>query len=181
MGKRISKVMTKTGDQGETGLGDRSRVGKDSLRIHVLGDVDELNSVVGLVLAHYLKADDISAVLSQVQNDLFDLGGECAIPETELVTEEHVVNLEKKLQEFNKDLPELKEFILPGGCVAGAQCHVARTVCRRAERSFVTLSQQEKTNPQSLKYLNRLSDLLFVIARLINKREGQSESFWSRV
>ena len=180
MAKRISKVVTKTGDKGDTGLGDKSRVAKDSARVQVLGDVDELNSHIGLVLANYKEVDDINATLSQVQNDLFDLGGELAIPGTELVKNEQVDNLEKELNVLNADLPELPEFILPGGSVAGAQCHVARTVCRRAERKMVSLAKQEKINPQGLKYLNRLGDLLFVIARTINDRAGAPEKFWQR-
>lgn len=178
MGNRLSKIYTRTGDDGSTGLGDGSRVGKDSLRVDAYGTTDELNSVLGMVLAHPLP-DDIREALVQAQHDLFDLGGElCLPPGTELVFDDDITRLENLLDGFNADLPPLKDFILPGGGHAAATCHLARTVCRRAERAVVALARVEPVRPESIGYLNRLSDLLFVIARVLARAAGEGEVLW---
>src|SRR5215210_6881372 len=161
MGHRLSKITTRTGDAGETGLGDGSRVAKDSARIAALGDIDELNSAIGMVLAEELP-QEVRAALDQVQHDLFDLGGELSIPGHAMLGEAQVAALESWLEEWNAPLAPLKEFILPGGSRAAAAAHLARTVCRRAERTVVTLARDEKVPPLLQQYLNRLSDLLFV-------------------
>lgn len=177
MGNRLSKIYTRTGDGGETGLGDGSRVLKDSLRVEAYGTVDELNSVVGLVLAAPI-ASELSRCLTRVQHELFDLGGELCIPGTTLIPEAFVTALEQDLDRFNQDLPALKDFILPGGSEAAARCHLARTVCRRAERRLITLAAAEAVNAESIRYLNRLSDLLFVMARVMARSDGGSEVIW---
>ena len=177
MGNRLSKIYTKTGDDGTTGLGDGTRVAKDSLRVAAYGTVDELNSTIGVVLAQPVPDAD-RETLVQVQHDLFDLGGELCIPGMALVHEADVERLERTLDGFNADLPALKDFILPGGGMAAASCHVSRTVCRRAERELVTLARQETVRPEALRYLNRLSDLLFVIARVLARHEHGSEVLW---
>lgn len=177
MGNRLTKIYTRTGDSGETGLGDGSRIDKDSARVTAYGTVDELNSVVGIIMAEGIP-DAISQVLSEVQHQLFDLGGELCIPGHIALTEVQVTWLEEKLDQFNDELPPLKDFILPGGGRAAAACHLARTVCRRAERCVVTLGRQEELPPQSSAYLNRLSDLLFVLARVLARHEGGSEVVW---
>jgi cob(I)alamin adenosyltransferase len=177
MGHRLSKITTRTGDAGETGLGDGSRVPKDSLRIRALGDIDELNSAIGLMLAEELP-EDARAALGEVQHDLFDLGGELSIPGHALVREEQVARLEKLLEAWNGGLPPLKEFILPGGSRAAAAAHLARTVCRRAERSVVALGQKERVGEHARQYLNRLSDLLFVAGRILNRAAGRSDVQW---
>lgn len=177
MGSRLSKIYTRTGDKGTTGLGDGSRVDKDHLRVETYGTVDELNSLVGLVLASELS-DDIRDCLTRTQHELFDLGGELCMPGHTLIPESYVEQLEADLDRFNEDLPPLKDFILPGGSEPAARCHLARTVCRRAERLMVALGKQEDTNQASLRYLNRLSDLLFVIARVLARANGQSEVLW---
>lgn len=179
MGNRLSKIYTRTGDKGDTGLGDGSRVDKDSARVEAFGCVDELNSHIGLLLAQTAIPDQISSVLTEVQHDLFDLGGELCIPGHLAIDAKHVTSLEQVLDELNVALPPLKEFILPGGNIAAASAHVARTVCRRAERRTVTLSRDEAVNPQAIAYLNRLSDLLFVIARTLARAEG-GEVLWNR-
>jgi cob(I)alamin adenosyltransferase len=179
MGNRLSKIATRTGDDGSTGLGDGSRTFKDSARIHALGDVDELNSHLGLLLTESLPAD-IRAALLEVQHDLFDLGGELCIPGYTLLQAERVVQLDEWLVQYNAALPALKEFVLPGGSRAAAQAHVCRTVCRRAERAVVTLARGEHLNDSIRQYLNRLSDLLFVLARVLNRSDGGSDVLWQR-
>lgn len=178
MGNRLSKVYTRTGDDGSTGLGDGSRVGKDSLRVSTYGTVDELNSSLGMVLAVEDITDAVREVLTQVQHDLFDLGGELCIPGMEMISDADVTRLEIALDQFNADLPVLKEFILPGGGMAAACCHLARTVCRRAERRLVSLAGTEDVRAQPLHYLNRLSDLLFVLARVLARDSGHGEVLW---
>jgi cob(I)alamin adenosyltransferase len=177
MGHRLSKITTRTGDSGETGLGDGSRLAKDSPRIAVLGDIDELNSALGLVLAEDLP-EPLSQVLRDVQQDLFDLGGEISIPGHSMVTEAQVARLEQALESWNRDLAPLKEFILPGGSRAAAGAHLARTVCRRAERSVVALGRRETVSVAIRQYLNRLSDLLFVAGRALNRHAGRSDVQW---
>ena len=178
MGNRLSKISTKTGDRGETGLGDGSRVSKSCLRIATLGDIDELNSWVGVLRASLTGQDELHPLLSQVQHDLFDLGGEMAMPGYTLLNEVMLSELEQHLVHWNESLPPLKDFILPGGSVAAAHCHMARAVARRAERTYVTLLQQEAVHETGLKYLNRLSDLLFVLARVLARRDGGTEVLW---
>jgi cob(I)alamin adenosyltransferase len=177
MGNRLSKIYTRTGDKGTTGLGDGSRVDKDSLRVETYGTIDELNSLVGLVLASELD-DEIRECLTRTQHELFDLGGELCMPGYILIPEICVDQLESDLDRFNENLPPLKDFILPGGSESAARCHLARTVCRRAERLMVSLGKIEDINEVSLRYLNRLSDLLFVIARVLARADGGSEVLW---
>ena len=177
MGNRLTKIYTRTGDDGSTGLADGSRTDKDSPRISAIGDVDELNSLLGLLAA--LDIDpEIKTVLLELQNILFDLGGELAIPDSEIVDESHVEYLEQTIDKYNASLPPLKEFILPGGSMPAATCHIARAVCRRAERQLVSLSREIAVNKISLNFLNRLSDLLFVFARTLARSEGGSEILW---
>jgi cob(I)alamin adenosyltransferase len=178
MGNRLSRIYTRTGDDGTTGLGDGSRVPKDSPRVEAYGTVDELNSVIGVLLAVPELPPAVTACLTEVQQELFDLGGELCIPGHTLITAEHVARLEKSLDEFNDPLPPLKEFILPGGGRAGAACHLARTVARRAERRVWTLAKAESLSPEVPKYLNRLSDLLFVLARVLARHERGVEVLW---
>ena len=177
MANRLSKIYTRTGDDGTTGLGDGTRVQKDSLRVDAMGDVDELNSVIGLLLTEGVP-DILVDLLTQVQHDLFNLGGEICIPNYIILSQANVDNLEEAIDTLNDDLMPLKEFILPGGTKAAAFCHLARTVCRRAERKLITLDRSEKVTDISLKYLNRLSDLLFVLCRIINKEAGVSDVLW---
>ncbi len=177
MGHRLSKIYTRTGDKGTTGLGDGTRVAKDSLRVEVMGECDELNSVIGMILAHPVR-ETIRDVLSEVQHKLFDLGGELCMPGYAAIAEADVTRLEADLDGFNEELPPLKEFILPGGGPAAAACHLARTVCRRAERHMVHLGREETINPAGQAYLNRLSDLLFVLGRVLARDEGGSEVLW---
>jgi cob(I)alamin adenosyltransferase len=177
MGNRLSKIATRTGDNGTTGLGDGSRTGKDSLRVHSMGDVDELNSQIGLLLCEELPAAMREELIS-IQHDLFDLGGELCIPGYTMITDTHVARLDALLEKYNADLPALKDFILPGGSRAAAIAHVCRTVCRRAERSIVGLGKTEKINEQPRQYVNRLSDLLFVLARVLNRYAGGSDVLW---
>jgi len=174
---RLSKITTRTGDAGETGLGDGARVPKDSARIHALGDIDELNSALGLVLAEALP-EAVGRVLLEAQQDLFDLGGELSIPGHQLLREAQVEQLEQALETWNADLPALKEFILPGGSRAAAAAHLARTICRRAERSVVALGRAEKVGEAARRYLNRLSDLLFVAGRVLNRHAGRGDVQW---
>lgn len=177
MGHRLSRITTRTGDAGDTGLGDGSRVAKDSARIQALGDIDELNSCLGLVLAEKLPAAAKDALL-QVQHDLFDLGGEVCIPGHAMITEAHVQRLEALTQAHNSKLKPLKEFILPGGTRAAATAHLARAVCRRAERSLVALGRREIVNDHARQYLNRLSDLLFVLGRDLNRAAKRGDVLW---
>ena len=180
MGHRLSKIVTRTGDSGTTGLGDGSRTAKDAPRIRAIGDVDELNSTIGVLVAEGLPAD-AAAVLSEVQHDLFDLGGELSIPGYSAMTDAHVGRLEDAVETFNAGLPPLKEFILPGGTRPAALAHVARTVCRRAERSLVALAAAETVSDPARRYLNRLSDLLFVLARTLNRSGGGTgDVLWQR-
>ena len=179
MGNRLSKIATRTGDQGTTGLGDGSRVDKDSLRIHTMGEVDELNSHLGLLLCEALP-DALRKELVTIQHDLFDLGGELCIPGYALITESHVLRLDTLLASYNVGLPALKEFILPAGSRAAAQAHVCRTVCRRAERSMVTLGKTETVNDAARQYMNRLSDLMFVLARVLNRFAGGGDVLWEK-
>lgn len=180
MGKRLSKIYTRTGDDGTTGLGDGTRVSKDSLRVDAYGTVDEANSAIGLVLACASVPDAVCAALTEVQHDLFELGGELCIPGHAAITSGFVARLESRLDAFNADLPALSEFILPGGSEAAARCHLARTVVRRAERATITLARDETVRPEILTYLNRLSDLLFVVARVLARAEGGTEVLWDR-
>lgn len=179
MANRLTRIYTRTGDDGTTGLSDGSRVAKDALRIEAMGTVDELNSSIGVLLAENLP-DSARSCLVGVQHDLFDLGGELSLPGHPVIAEAHVTRLEAALDEFNAGLPALKDFILPGGSRAAALAHVARTVCRRAERRVVTLSQQEAVAAPALHYLNRLSDLLFVLARVLNRHAGGSDVLWEQ-
>ena len=177
MANRLSKIYTRTGDNGTTGLGDGTRVAKDSLRVDAMGDVDELNSVIGLLLTETVP-DILVDLLTQVQHDLFNLGGEICIPDYIILQQANIDNLEEAIDTLNDNLSPLKEFILPGGTKAAAYCHLARTVCRRAERKLITLARDEKVTAISLKYLNRLSDLLFVLCRIINKEAGVADVLW---
>lgn len=178
MGNRLSKIYTRTGDGGSTGLGDGSRVGKDSVRVNAYGTVDEANSTIGLVLACEVP-DDVRDLLTAVQHQLFDLGGELCIPGHAAIKDDDVTRLEQQLDRFNADLPVLREFILPGGGEAAARCHIARTVVRRAERETVALSRVETVRPEAVRYLNRLSDLLFVLARVLARASGHGEVLWN--
>jgi len=180
MGNRLSKIVTRTGDSGTTGLGDGSRVPKDSPRIEAIGTVDELNTVIGLLRATPALSDALSKCLLRIQHDLFDLGGELAVPGYSAVTDAHVAALEAEVENFNETLPPLKEFVLPGGGEAAARCHVARAVARRAERRCWTLAKSESVSSVALIYLNRLSDLLFVLARVLARQENGVEILWDR-
>ena len=177
MGHRLSNIYTRTGDKGATGLGTGERVDKDSQRIETIGQIDELNCAVGLVLVHPVR-DTIREILSEVQHKLFDLGGELSMPGYLAIQPEDVALLEQELDLFNEELPPLKEFILPGGGPAAAACHLARAICRRAERRLVTLARREDLNPEAQTYLNRLSDLLFVLCRILARDEGGTEVLW---
>jgi cob(I)alamin adenosyltransferase len=177
MGNRLSRIYTRTGDDGSTGLGDGSRVGKDSARVTAYGTVDEANSTIGLLLAADVP-DDIRELLTTVQHQLFDLGGELCIPGHAAIDDADIDRLEQRLDHYNEALPPLKEFILPGGGDAAARCHIARTVVRRAERETVALARAETVRPQPIRYLNRLSDLLFVLARVLARHSGHGEVVW---
>jgi cob(I)alamin adenosyltransferase len=177
MANRLTKIVTRTGDDGTTGLGDGTRVGKDSARIQALGDIDELNSAIGVALAAPLP-DHVRAVLVAVQNDLFDLGGEVCIPGRSALWDAHVDQLERRIEALRDPLPVLREFVLPGGSPGAAACHLARTVCRRAERSLVALGRVEAVSALSIQYLNRLSDLLFLAARTVNANDAVAETLW---
>jgi cob(I)alamin adenosyltransferase len=177
VGHRLSRITTRTGDAGDTGLGDGSRRPKDSVRIQALGDIDELNSALGVLLAEELPAD-IRRALGDVQHDLFDLGGEISIPGHAMLTAAKVEAVERHLEAWNAELAPLKEFILPGGSRAAAAAHLARTVCRRAERSVVALGRAEQVSEHARQYLNRLSDLLFVAGRALNRRAGGTDVQW---
>jgi cob(I)alamin adenosyltransferase len=177
VGNRLSRIYTRTGDDGSTGLGDGSRVSKDSARVAAYGTVDEANSAIGLVLACEIP-EDVRATLVRVQHQMFDLGGELCIPGHAAIFDADIEKLETTLDGFNAHLPPLKDFILPGGGLAAAHCHLARTVCRRAEREVVTLSRHDSVRPEAIRYLNRLSDLLFVIARVLARASGHGETLW---
>jgi cob(I)alamin adenosyltransferase len=177
MGNRLSRIYTRTGDDGSTGLGDGSRVAKDSARVNAYGTVDEANSAIGLILASEVP-DDVRNLLTAIQHQLFDLGGELCIPGHAAIVAADIDRLEQHLDTYNQDLPPLKEFILPGGGEAGARCHIARTVVRRAERETVTLSRLEPVRPEAVRYLNRLSDLLFVLSRVLARASGHGEVVW---
>lgn len=180
MGNRLSKIYTRTGDEGTTGLGDGNRVSKDSLRVQAMGTVDELNAWVGLILTELLPAETVT-LLTGIQHDLFDLGGEICIPGHTMLTPEHIQSLEDALDAMNSQLAPLKEFILPGGAKSAAFCHLARTVCRRAERDLTALAHTEAVSPQAMQYLNRLSDLLFVLCRHLNQAAGHPDILWQPV
>jgi cob(I)alamin adenosyltransferase len=178
MGNRLSKIYTRTGDDGTTGLGDGTRVPKESARVEAYGTVDELNSCIGVLLAVGNLPDGVRSCLTEVQHELFDMGGELCIPGHRAINADQVSRLERELDDFNDALPALKEFILPGGGPAAAACHVARTVARRAERRVWTLARAETVSPEVTKYLNRLSDLLFVLARVLARAEQGTEVLW---
>ena len=180
MGNRLTKITTRTGDDGSTGLGDGSRIRKNALRVTAMGDIDELNSMIGLLIAEPLPAD-ARVALSRIQNELFDLGGEICIPGHVILTDAHVQSLDGEIERFNRELPPLKDFILPAGSRAAACCHLARTVARRAERTLVGLSQAEPVSALAHQYLNRLSDLLFILARTMNRESGLPDVFWQRL
>jgi cob(I)alamin adenosyltransferase len=179
MGNRLTQIATRTGDAGTTGLGDGTRVDKDHLRIAALGDVDELNSFIGLLATEDLP-DEVRADLSDIQHDLFDLGGELAIPGYTMIADKQVARLDARLARYNADLPRLAEFILPGGSRAASAAHVCRTVCRRAERALVALGKQDTVNDGPRQYLNRLSDLMFVLARVLNRHAGGTDVQWQQ-
>ncbi|MGE0558640.1 MAG: cob(I)yrinic acid a,c-diamide adenosyltransferase [Burkholderiales bacterium] len=168
MANRLSRIVTRTGDDGTTGLASGARLAKDEPRVEALGDVDELNSSIGLLLAEALP-DEIREALAGVQHDLFDLGGELSLPGHTMIAETHLARIDRLIEQFNAGLPPLKEFVLPGGARAAALAHVSRTICRRAERTLVALSGAEPVPPLTGRYLNRLSDLLFVLARVLNQ------------
>jgi cob(I)alamin adenosyltransferase len=177
MAHRLSKITTRTGDRGETGLGDGSRVRKSDPRVRALGDIDELNSAIGLVLAEDPPAE-VAETLSQVQHDLFDLGGEVSIPGHAMLSDAQVEHLDARIEAWNAELAPLKEFILPGGTRAAAAAHLARTTCRRAERSLVELNEKGNVSEPALRYLNRLSDLLFIAGRRLNRAGGRGDVQW---
>ena len=177
MGKRLTQIATRTGDDGTTGLGDNTRVSKDSLRVHAMGDVDELNSHIGVLLCEEVPAE-ARALLVEIQHELFNLGGELSIPGFELLRAEAVAALDEALAQFNAQLPRLEEFILPAGNRAASQAHVCRTVARRAERAVVALGKADALRETPRQYLNRLSDLLFVLARVFNRMNGGDDVYW---
>lgn len=177
MGNRLTQIATRTGDAGTTGLGDNQRVSKDSLRIHAMGDVDELNSHIGLLLCEPLP-QGVRDLLNEVQHQLFNLGGELSIPGFELLKQEAVQHLDDALAQHNAALPRLQEFILPAGSRAAAQAHICRTVARRAERTVVALGNAEPLNDAPRHYLNRLSDLMFVLSRVLNRMDGGDDVYW---
>ncbi|MCX7250035.1 MAG: cob(I)yrinic acid a,c-diamide adenosyltransferase [Burkholderiales bacterium] len=177
MGNRLTQIATRTGDAGTTGLGNNHRVSKNSLRVHAMGDVDELNSQIGLLLCEEMS-DDVRALLVEIQHQLFNLGGELSIPGYELLKAEAVLTLDQALSRYNAQLPKLQEFILPAGSRAAALAHVCRTVARRAERQVVALGNEEAINEAPRQYLNRLSDLMFVLARVLNRMNGGDDVYW---
>ncbi len=178
MGYRLSKIYTRTGDDGTTGLSDGTRVEKDSLRINAIGSVDELNSLIGLVCSEDIDQESLT-LLTEIQHRLFDIGGELSMPGQAILTTESIAWLEQELDRMNAGLEPLEDFILPGGCHAAAVCHVARSVCRRAERDVLSLvRKEEETSSIITAYLNRLSDLLFVLSRHLNKLAGCTDIFW---
>ena len=177
MGNRLTQIATRTGDEGTTGLGNNQRVSKNSLRVHAMGDVDELNSHIGLLLCEPMP-DDVRMLLVEVQHQLFNLGGELSIPGFELLKAEAVVVLDQALEKYNAALPKLEEFILPAGNRAASQAHICRTVARRAERATVALGNEEALNDAPRQYLNRLSDLMFVLSRVLNRMDGGTDVYW---
>lgn len=184
MGNRLSKIYTKTGDEGTTGLGDGNRIAKTDPRVEAMGDVDELNSLIGMLICVLPQPANTEFRLQEelllIQHDLFDLGGELSIPGSSLLPDDSVDRLETMIDRYNEPLPALKEFILPGGSAAAAQCHLARAVCRRAERRVVGLNLDSEVTNTALRYINRLSDLLFVVARVISRMDGGAEVNWDR-
>ncbi len=180
MGNRLSKIVTKTGDSGTTGLGDGQRVAKDSIRIEAMGDIDETNSSLGILICELRADDPLTCIFQAIQNDLFDLGGEIAMPGYTLISNQHIERLENWIVELNEPLPPLKNFILPGGTKAAALCHMSRSLSRRAERTVVSLGKAETLNASLQIYLNRLSDFLFVAARTLARREGNEEILWRK-
>jgi cob(I)alamin adenosyltransferase len=177
MGNRLTQIATRTGDAGTTGLGDNTRVSKNSLRVHAMGDVDELNSHIGVLLCEPMP-DDVRTLLVEIQHQLFNLGGELSIPGFELLKPEAVLALDEALARYNEQLPRLQEFILPAGTRAASQAHVCRTVARRAERAVVALGNEEAIKDAPRQYLNRLSDLMFVLARVLNRMDGGDDVYW---
>ena len=177
MGNRLTQIATRTGDEGTTGLGNNQRVSKNSLRVHAMGDVDELNSHIGLLLCEAMP-DDVRTLLVEVQHQLFNLGGELSIPGFELLKAEAVAVLDQALERYNAQLPKLEEFILPAGNRAASQAHICRTVARRAERATVALGNEEALNDAPRQYLNRLSDLMFVLSRVLNRMDGGTDVYW---
>lgn len=177
MSNRLTQIATRTGDAGTTGLGDNQRVSKNSLRVHAMGDVDELNSSIGVLLCEEMS-QDVCDVLVEIQHQLFNLGGELSIPGFELLKAEAVLQLDEALERYNADLPRLKEFILPAGNRSAALSHVCRTVARRAERAVVALGNEEALKDAPRQYLNRLSDLMFVLARVLNRQDGGDDVYW---
>ena len=180
MGNRLSKIYTRTGDDGSTGLADGNRIAKNAQRVEAMGTADELNCHIGLLIEQLASDEEMAAAMRRIQHHLFDLGGEFAIPGSQVIGEPHIRWLEDTLDHYNADLPPLKNFILPGGSMAAAQCHLARAVCRRAERVVVALSHEDSINPDARHYLNRLSDLLFVVARVLARRNGGEEVLWEQ-
>jgi len=178
MGNRLSRIYTRTGDDGTTGLGDGQRVRKDHARVEAYGTVDEANSAIGVISSVPGLPEAVARCLTEIQHDLFDLGGELCIPGTQLIKQQQIDRLEQVLDGFNDPLPALKDFILPGGRAAAAHCHLARTIVRRAERRVWTLAEAEPVNTEVPMYLNRLSDLLFVLARVLARHESGSEVLW---
>lgn len=179
MGNRLTTITTRTGDDGTTGLGDGTRIDKSSVRITVIGNIDELNCLLGVLIASDVT-DDIAGYLLNIQHRLFDIGGELATPGNSVIDPEYIERLEELIVTYNEDLPPLKEFILPGGGMPGAICHFARSVCRRAERNLVNMARTEYLNPHTLSYINRLSDLLFIFARTLTRKKGGKEVLWDK-
>jgi cob(I)alamin adenosyltransferase len=177
MGNRLTQIATRTGDNGTTGLGDNTRVSKNSLRVHAMGEVDELNSGIGVLLCEPMP-DDVRTVLVEIQHQLFNLGGELSIPGFELLKADAVLALDEALATYNDQLPRLQEFILPAGTRGAALAHVSRTVARRAERAVVALGNEEAIKDTPRQYLNRLSDLMFVLARVLNRMNGGDDVYW---
>jgi len=178
MTDRLSRIVTRSGDKGSTGLADGSRISKNSPRIQAIGDIDELNSAIGMLLCENLPEQAREEML-QIQHDLFDIGGELSIPGRAFIADDQIVRLESILETYNADLPPLREFVLPGGSRAGAASHLCRSICRRAERSIARLGEQEVLSDYLLKYVNRLSDLLFVLARVLNRHDGHRDKLWN--
>lgn len=178
MGYRLSKIYTRTGDRGTTSLDGKNRVSKSHVRVEAIGNIDELNSAIGLIISFNLEHPDIETSLFRIQQQLFNLGGELCPPHNQAITAENITQLEKDLDRWNEELPPLKEFILPGGNPKSATCHLARTICRRAERTLVSLFEEEPFNPEILRYINRLSDLLFVAARVLARETHSQEILW---
>lgn len=175
MANRLTKIYTRTGDDGTTGMADGSRLAKDELLVHAIGEIDELNSQLALVASY--APDCFVGTVHAIQNDLFNVGAELTMNEC-MIKHRHIVTLEQSLDILNDSLTPLKEFILPGGGVAASYCHVARSVCRRCERGLVSLNKSKTLNSELMAYINRLSDYLFVLARAMSKEEGKHETYW---